>query len=82
MKLSQIESKVIHSTMASAVVGVAVAVLNDLENNHALLGSVPAPAQSVILTLIPPLASFLAGWSARHTPRNTAVDASGPVKGQ
>jgi len=67
-KLS-VEVKVIASALASAGIGVAVAILNQVENDHALLGSVPAPLQSVILILLPPLASFLAGWSAKHTPR-------------
>ncbi len=82
MKLSEIETKVAHSTAASAVVGVAVAVLNDVEANHALLGSIPAPAQTVILAAVPPLATFLAGWLARHTPRTPSVGAPGTTKDQ
>lgn len=78
--LSSIEAKVKASALAATAVGVVVALLNDVENDHSLLGPVPAPLQSVILVLLPPLVSFLAGWAAKHTPR-TATDDTGTVKG-
>jgi hypothetical protein len=74
--LSAVETKVKASSLASAAVGVVVALLNDVENDHALLGPVPAPLQVLILIFLPPLVSFLAGWSAKHSPRTASAAAS------
>jgi hypothetical protein len=68
-----IEAKVIASTAASSAAGLGVAVLNDVENDHRLLGSTPAWLQAALLVLVPPLAAFLAGYQARHTPRETGT---------
>jgi len=64
-----IEAKVIAATAMSTGVGVAVAVLNDVEADHSLLGGMPAWAQALVLVVVPPVASFLAGYQAKHTPR-------------
>jgi hypothetical protein len=64
-----IEAKVVASTAASAAAGIVLAVLNDVQADHSLLGSTPAWAQALILVAVPPLAAFLAGYQARHTPR-------------
>jgi len=64
-----IEAKVIASTAASAAVGIILAVLNDVQAHHDLLGSTPAWLQALILIVAPPLAAGLAGYQARHTPR-------------
>lgn len=64
-----IEAKVIASTAASAAAGIGIAVLNDVQAHHELLGSTPAWLQALILVIAPPLATGLAGWKAKHTPR-------------
>jgi len=64
-----VETKVVASTLASAGVGTAIAVLNDVQAHSELLGSIPAPIQVVVLVLIPTATAFLAGWRAKHTPR-------------
>lgn len=64
-----IEAKVIASTAASAGVGIVLAVLNDVQGDHELLGGTPAWLQTLILIVAPPLAAGLAGYQARHTPR-------------
>lgn len=66
-----IEAKVIASTAASAAAGIGVAVLNDVEADHTLLGSTPAWAQALILVVVPPVAAFISGYQAKHTPRET-----------
>lgn len=71
----KIEAKVAASTVAAAAVGIAAAVLNDVEANHALLGSLPPWLQAVLLVLVPPLASFAAGYQAKHSPRPDPADA-------
>jgi hypothetical protein len=70
-----IEAKVFASTAASAAAGIGIAVLNDVQADHALLGATPAWAQALVLVLVPPLAAFLAGYQARHTPREDSPSA-------
>lgn len=65
----KIEAKVIASTVASAAVGGGIAILNDVEADHTLLGGTPAWAQALILVAAPTVITFLAGWQARHTAR-------------
>jgi hypothetical protein len=64
-----IEAKVAAATAASTAAGIGVAVLNDVQADHSMLGGTPAWLQAAILTLAPPAAVFLAGYRARHTPR-------------
>lgn len=71
-----IEAKVIASTAAAAACGAGVAILNDVEADHSMLGATPAWAQSLILLVAPPLVAFLAGYQAKHTPRETDTPAT------
>lgn len=64
-----VELKVIAATLAATAAGVGVEILNEVQADHSLLGPVPAWAQGLILVLVPPAATFLAGWKAKHTPR-------------
>jgi hypothetical protein len=64
-----VELKVIASTAAAGLAGVGVTVLNQAVADDALLGPVPVWGQTLITMLVPPVVAFLAGWSARHTPR-------------
>ncbi|GHJ42258.1 holin [Streptomyces sp. TS71-3] len=66
-----VEKKVTAATAASLVVGVVVAVLNAVVADASLLGSLPEWLQSVIIALVPPILTFLGGWQAKHTPRET-----------
>lgn len=66
-----IEAKVVASTAASAAAGIGVAVLNDVEADHSLLGSTPAWMQALILVVVPPVATFISGYQAKHTARET-----------
>lgn len=64
-----IEAKVIASTAASSAAGIGIAVLNDVEADHSLLGATPAWLQALALVVVPPVVTFLAGYQAKHTPR-------------
>ncbi|WP_393057753.1 holin [Streptomyces sp. LN549] len=67
-----IETKVKASTTVTFLVGLAVAVLNDVQADASLLGSLPAWLQAPVLALVPAGLAFLAGWKAKHTPRDVA----------
>jgi hypothetical protein len=73
----KVEAKVIAGTAVTGVASVAVAVLNDVEADHSLLGSTPAVLQTLILMVVPTAAAFLAGWKAKHTPRATPSSTPG-----
>lgn len=64
-----VEAKVTAATAGSLAVAIAVAVLNGLADGPGLLGSLPMWAQTMILLLVPPLHTWLAGYSAPHTER-------------
>ena len=64
-----VEAKVIATTVAAALVGVAVTLLNEIPGNASLMGSVPGWAQGVITVAVPPLLTFVTGWLTKHTPR-------------
>ncbi|MFJ4852383.1 holin [Streptomyces sp. NPDC088730] len=67
-----IESKVTAATVMTFVVGLAVAVLNAVQADASLLGPLPSWLQAPLLALVPPALAFLAGYRARHTPRDVA----------
>lgn len=64
-----IEAKVIAASAVTFAVSTAVAVLNEVQADHDLLGSTPAPLQFAILALIPTALTFLGGFTAKHTSR-------------
>ena len=68
-----IEAKVVAGTAASATAGIGVAVLNDVEADHALLGGTPSWLQALILVVVPPVATFISGYQAKHTARAADV---------
>lgn len=68
-----IEKKVQASTAASLAVGVLVTILNTVIGNSQLMGAMPAWLQSLITLFGPPLAVFLGGFYAPHSPRVTAA---------
>lgn len=65
----RIELKVIASTAATFGVSLVLAVLNEIQNHHDLLGPLPGALQFMILALVPSAITFLSGYMARHTPR-------------
>jgi hypothetical protein len=65
----KVELKVIASTATTLVAGVGGALLNALQDNSHLLGSMPGWAQFLIVAGAPPLLTFLAGYATPHTTR-------------
>lgn len=63
--------KVIVTTIVSGLIGVLIAVLNAVSANSDLLGSLPPMVQGLILVLIPPVVTWLAGYQA---PPGTVVN--------
>ncbi|MEU9199029.1 holin [Streptomyces sp. NPDC048332] len=67
-----VETKVKASSVTAVLVGLVVAVLNDVEADASLLGPLPAWLQGLVLALAPGALVFLAGYRTRHTPRDVA----------
>lgn len=67
--MKNIEAKVKASAGLMLLLGVLLTVLNEVLADNTLLGSLPPWAQSALTLFGPPLAAFLAGWAAPHTPR-------------
>jgi hypothetical protein len=68
-----IEAKVWASTAATFAVSLVLAVLNAVQDDHALLGSTPAALQAVIIAVLPTAITFLGGYYAKHTPRGPSA---------
>jgi hypothetical protein len=61
----RIESKVIASSVIALALSAVIAVLNGLVADSALLGVLPPFWQSVVITIVPPLLTFLVGFQTR-----------------
>lgn len=66
-----VEAKVKAASAITFVVGLAVAVLNAVAADSSLLGPLPVWLQAPVLALVPAGLAWLAGYQARHTPRDT-----------
>lgn len=64
-----IEKKTLVGSLTVLGVAAAIAVLNALQDSP-MLGGLPAWAQFLIVTLGPPLLTFLTQYQTAHTPRN------------
>lgn len=56
--------KTIVGTVVAGLLGTLVAVLNLVQDDPALLGSLPAPLQTVLIVLVPPVLAGLAVYRA------------------
>lgn len=61
----KVEAKVWAATTAAFVASVVVSLLNAVQDNRALLGSLPTALHAVILTVALTAATFLAGYTPR-----------------
>lgn len=68
--LAPIEAKVKAAASVSFLAGLAVALLNAVVANNALLGSLPAWLQAPLLAVVPFVLTFLGGYAAPHTARS------------
>lgn len=69
MPNAPVEQKVSAATLASLAAAIAITLLNATVGDTELLGSAPAWLQHLATLIVPPLITFLGGYSARHTPR-------------
>ena len=67
-----VEAKVKASTTVTFLVGLALAVLNDVKADESLLEPLPGWVQVLVIALGPAAITFLAGYRAKHTPRDVA----------
>lgn len=65
-----VETKVKWSTVGSTLGAAAVlAMLGAVSDDPNMLSPLPDALELLLLSLLPGLVSFVAGWRARHTPR-------------
>ncbi|WP_031095464.1 hypothetical protein [Streptomyces sp. NRRL S-15] len=70
-----IEAKVKAASTATFLAGLVIAVLNAIVADNSLLGPLPVWLQAPLLALVPAGLTWLAGYQARHTPRDATRDA-------
>lgn len=63
-----VESKLVAASIITLLAGIAVALLNAVQADSSILGSLPPAVQFVILAAIPPVLSFAAGY-VQHSNR-------------
>lgn len=64
-----IEKKTIWATFGAFGIGSAITLLNNLQADAELLGSVPGWLQALITMSAPPAVVFLSSYQAKHTKR-------------
>lgn len=64
-----VEAKVKAATTGTLLVSLLLAVLNTAAADSTLLDPLPDWLQFIVVALIPPAVTLLAGYQARHTPR-------------
>lgn len=57
--------KTILATVTTTVVGVLIAILNEVTTNAALLGGLPPTLQFIVLAAIPPILVGLSAYTAK-----------------
>lgn len=72
----RVETKVVAASVVALVVSGVVAVLNGLVADSTLLGALPPAWQGIIITVVPPLLTFLGGYQTRSN-RVTPVEDEG-----
>jgi hypothetical protein len=68
-----VSPKVVVSTLVSLGASLLLAILNAVQANPDLLGSVPPVLQFLLLAIIPPLVTFLAGYAKADPLRTEGV---------
>lgn len=66
-----VEVKVVAASAGALVVGVALALVIGLQENPAVIAGLPPWLQFVIITILPPVASWLGGF-AKSSPTSAA----------
>lgn len=74
LKTQGVSPKVIVTTVVSGALGIVVAVLNQVSESPDLLGGLPPLLQGLFLVILPPLATWVAGYQAKPAPVVTVSD--------
>lgn len=64
-----IETKVTSATLVALLAAVVLAALNYVGGDQAVLAAVDPVLRGLMLAVIPPVAAFVGGYVAKHTPR-------------
>lgn len=64
-----VSPKVTASTAVTLLASLALAILNGVAADSSILGGLPSQLQFILLLVIPPLATFAAGWATRDPRR-------------
>ena len=60
---TKVEAKVTAASLVTLLASLALALLNALQTDSSILGGLPPALQFVLITIIPTLATFLAGYA-------------------
>lgn len=65
-----VELKVKSMTAVTALLSIALEILNDVKADNSLI---PGPSwfQAIVILVIPTVVTFVTGYRTRHTPRST-----------
>jgi hypothetical protein len=66
-----VETKVTSATLVSLFASVALSVITAFLAEPGAFGPLSAPVAFVLMAALPPIATFLGGYAAPHTPRET-----------
>lgn len=58
-----VEAKVTAASLVTLLASIAIALLNALQADSTILGSLPPAAQFVLIAVIPPLLTFAGGYA-------------------
>ncbi|WP_431870785.1 hypothetical protein [Nocardiopsis eucommiae] len=72
--MSKIETKVTVASLGSLAAGVALAVITAFLAEPGAFGPLPEPVVFLLVAALPPVAAFLAGYTAPHTDRPAPGD--------
>lgn len=65
----KVEKKTAVGVLVTALIGFLIAVLNGVQDNPGMLGSLPVLLQGLILTVVPALVTFVAQYQTPTTIR-------------
>lgn len=72
-RTAPVEKKVSAAALVSLLAAVVLAALNYVGGDAAVLADVDPILRGLLLAVIPPLAAFVGGFQAPHTPRPASV---------
>lgn len=67
--MAKVEKKVAAGSLGALAAGLALAIINAVQEDAGVLSALPAGLEFVIVAALPVLATFLGGYAAPHSPR-------------